>query len=171
MLGCLSGVAKRFKDDCPKALTVHCMAHSLNLCLQEVSSHCMCIKEALSITSELSSLIRASPKRLSIFKHIQADISPGNPQLKPLCPTRWTVRTSAIGSVLMKYEIICQELEVLSRHSSAESSRRALRSVALAKSFLIRHRSEESFSNLYKEAAEEAKELSTTDSTSSKICT
>lgn len=33
MLGYLTGVVKRFENECPKALTVHCMAHCLNLCL------------------------------------------------------------------------------------------------------------------------------------------
>ena len=66
MAGKLSGVAKRMLDDYPKAHFIHCMAHCLNLCLQDVSKNCTCIREALSLTSELSNVIRAS--RLKEYK-------------------------------------------------------------------------------------------------------
>ena len=35
MAGHLSGVAARIQQEEPKALFVHCFAHSVNLCLQE----------------------------------------------------------------------------------------------------------------------------------------
>ena len=100
MAGKLSGVAKRMLDDYPKAHFIHCMAHCLNLCLQDVSKNCTCIREALSLTSELSNVIRASPKRLALFERVQKEMAPGSPRLKPLCPTRWTVRTEAINALL-----------------------------------------------------------------------
>ena len=74
MSGHLNGVAVRIVKKSPKAHYVHCLAHSLNLCLQDCTQACHIIKEFLLLVSELSSLIRASPKRLA-----------------PLCPTRWTV--------------------------------------------------------------------------------
>jgi len=55
----LSGVAKRIVDEAPRAMFVLCMAHCLNLCLQECASICYCGREALALTSELASLIRA----------------------------------------------------------------------------------------------------------------
>ena len=72
MAGSLSGVAKRLRVDEPAALFVHCLAHSLNLCLQDCGRQCSVIREALDLTSGLATLIRASPKRglqfLSICK-------------------------------------------------------------------------------------------------------
>jgi len=62
MAGHLTGVAKRIQDDQSKALFVHCVAHCLNLCLQDCASKCCSVREALAITSELATLIRASPK-------------------------------------------------------------------------------------------------------------
>ena len=35
MQGRLSGAAARIRKDVPQALLVHCLAHSLNLCLQD----------------------------------------------------------------------------------------------------------------------------------------
>ena len=89
MSGCFQGVASHLKSEEPSALYVHCSAHCLNLCLQDCSSKCLCIRNALSLTTEVSNLIRNSPKRLANFKAIEESISPNAPNLKPLCPTRW----------------------------------------------------------------------------------
>ena len=62
-------------------------------------------------------IILASPKRLRIFKHLQEEFNVDAPGLKPLCPTRLTVRTSAINSILQNYDVICTELEQVSNES------------------------------------------------------
>ena len=42
---------------------------------------------------------------------MQSQLSQNSPNLKPLCPTRWTVRTGAINSVLLtNYEVLCDAL-------------------------------------------------------------
>ena len=117
MAGHISGVAKRIQDEEPRALFVHCMAHCLNLCLQECASSCQCVREALALTSELASLIHASPKRLGLFERIQSDLSPDSSGLKPLCPTRWTVRTAALNAVIKNYTVICCELDTIGRET------------------------------------------------------
>ena len=58
----------------------------------------------------MSQLIRFSPKRLSLFESLQSQLSVASPSLKPLCRTRWTVRTTAINAVLKNYEIFCDAL-------------------------------------------------------------
>ena len=40
-------------------------------------------------------------------------MTPGAPTLKPLCPTRWTVRTKAIDSVLRNYSVLLNELKIV----------------------------------------------------------
>ena len=71
MSGHLNGVAARIVKESPKAHYVHCLAHSLNLYLQDCARACQIIKESLLLVSKLSTLIRASPKRLALFKRIQ----------------------------------------------------------------------------------------------------
>ena len=136
MAGKLSGVAKRMLDDYPKAHFIHCMAHCLNLCLQDVSKNCTCIREALSLTSELSNVIRASPKRLALFERVQKEMAPGSPRLKPLCPTRWTVRTEAINALLKNYGVVCHELEQLTRETG-EVARKSCGLLALMDKFSV----------------------------------
>ena len=69
----VKGVAKRFKDDNPAVISVHCLAHCINRCLQKVTRNCKCIKEALNISMEAIQLqvIKLSPKRQVMFESIQ----------------------------------------------------------------------------------------------------
>ena len=79
-----------------------------------------------------------SPKRLAQFNHLKAHALPNSPSLKPLCPTRWTVRTAAINSVLQNYSILLEELEVISSDSTStsEASTKATGLIAVLAHFL-----------------------------------
>ena len=77
------------------------------------SSMVVCVRDSLGLVMELSQLIRFSPKRSSLFAALQAQVSPSAPTLKPLCPTRWTVRTRAIEAVLANYQLLLDALEVI----------------------------------------------------------
>ena len=111
MSGHTSGVATRIQECEPRALFVHCLAHCTNLCLQKVGSQVMCVYDSLNLVMKLSQLIRFSPKRSSLFTTLQAQVSSSAPTLKPLCPTRWTVRTRAIEAVLANYQLLLDALE------------------------------------------------------------
>lgn len=90
-----------------------CKNASLNLCLQDCGRNCAFIRDALTVASELPAIIHGSLKRLAQFKCLQEGFSKGLPELKPLCPTRWTVRTGAMHAVISNYSIIFLELEKL----------------------------------------------------------
>ena len=57
------------------------------------------------VAARIQRIEHFSPKRCTLFEAFQAEMTPGAPTLKPLCPTRWTVRTKAIDSVLRKYSV------------------------------------------------------------------
>ena len=86
---------------------MHCLAHSLNLCLQDVDRVCETIREGLHLVMELVQLIKWSPERSSLFEKLKGEMSPGAHDLRPLCPTRWTVRTG----VIQNYATLCQALD------------------------------------------------------------
>ena len=136
MSGHLSGVANHLKSEEPRAHYIHCVAHCLNLCLQDCAHCCPCIRDALALASEMARLIRASPKRLSQFRHLTEQLNPGSPGLKPLCPTRWTVRATAIDAILKNYSVLCEKLDCIAEETHGESSHKALGLVAL-KCFLL----------------------------------
>ena len=110
MSGHLSGVAARIEQDVPAAIFVHCFTHCTNLCLQSAGQQCVPIRDVLDLVIEISQLILNSPKRSSLFFMLQVQLSPGSKSLKPLCPTRWTVCTSAISAVLSNYTVLCTAL-------------------------------------------------------------
>ena len=181
MAGHLNGLAVRLQSEEHRMLHVHCMAHCLNLCLQDCSRNCCCVRDALDLTFELNTLICASPKRLALFQQLKNELSYTTPGLKPLCPTRWTVRTAALTAVIKNYAVICSELELISKDSCGEpslsylvfsateqlsrtlqnskiSAQEAYMAAAGAKRFLKRQRMESSSEYFYRTAVEESKD-------------
>lgn len=56
-------------------------------------------------------LIRYSPKRKLLFSEKLIEDNSPFTGIKPLCPTRWTVRTDAIEAVIKQYSIIMETLD------------------------------------------------------------
>lgn len=104
MSGTRNGVQALFKRESPHTLYVHCLAHCLNLCVKEVTRTCDIMRDTMSFVFELTQLIKMSPKRLSLFDSLRKEITLNTgeitPNLRMLCPTRWTVRHASIGSIL-----------------------------------------------------------------------
>ena len=125
MMGHLRGVATQIMTSEPTAIKVHCFAHCLNLCLQDVTRNCQPIKAALDLTTEISQLIMRSPKRSLVFDQCKNDLSPQHTGLRPLCPTRWTVRTCAIDAILKNYSALLEALEIINAESHDDYGRRA----------------------------------------------
>ncbi len=63
MSGVRNGIQALVKKDADQALYVHCLAHNLNLCVQEVSKKCDLVCNVMElIIYELVQLIKFSPK-------------------------------------------------------------------------------------------------------------
>ena len=132
--GHISGVGKRFQSENLAAVPVHCLAHCVNLCLQEVAQKVTCIKEGLNFAMEVIQLIKLSPKRQVIFENIQKQQDSHNSSIRSLCPTRWTVRTAAMQAIVTNYETLQSAMEV-SSHGTDDCSRRAGGTVAMMDKF------------------------------------
>ena len=124
-MGHLRGVATQLQNEQPSTIRVHCFAHSLHLCLQDVAKKCQPIRNALDNVMALSQFIRYSPKRSLVFQHCKDELSPEGTGLRPLCPTRWTVKTGAFDAVLKNYAAILQALQQISEQSHDDYGRRA----------------------------------------------
>ena len=112
MQGKRNGVATRIRQDVLQALPVHCLAHSLNLRLQEDRFLCSEMPWIPFMTSLSSLIIHLSAKLLSEKLHDHSGSCIG---LKPLCPTRWTVRAEAIDVVIKQYTIIIETLDEVNK--------------------------------------------------------
>lgn len=95
MAGRLNGVTAKITADYPAAMFIHCNNHCLQLCVQDAGSESNSVQEALNLCTSLYNLIKLSPKRLAVFEQIQQQHHGSYSSIKPLCPTRWTVRASA----------------------------------------------------------------------------
>ena len=112
--GYKTGVAKQILTINPRALPTHCLNHSLNLVLQEAGSVNTIVSGAFSVVQSVCSIVRASPKRLAIFKNIQsATGGAAGTSIKPLCETRWCCRTSSLSSIISNYEVLLNTLEAI----------------------------------------------------------
>ena len=82
----------------------HYGAHRGNLITQAVGTP-VAIKDELTLINEIGILFSGTIK----FRHIHSQIS--NEKIRPLCPTRLTIRKYAIFKVLNNYNDIIKSLE------------------------------------------------------------
>lgn len=117
MAGTLSGLQRRISDIQPKAVHMHCMNHCLSLSFQDAIAAISQCRDAMNQVKDLVNFVRESPKRLAWFTGFQ---STGAPALRPLCPTRWTMRVSSIESVCSNYNELLDFLQEMSDADRSE---------------------------------------------------
>ncbi|KAF3835667.1 hypothetical protein F7725_028225, partial [Dissostichus mawsoni] len=84
------------------------------------------VRDSMGLVHELEGFFNQSGKFKLIFQNIaKSEHGSTFTSLKPLCPTRWTVRTPAIRSVLKQYESVLMALEEMASCSSSETSAKA----------------------------------------------
>ena len=135
MSGRLNGVCQQILHENPKALYIHYFTHTLDLCIQDSSTICNPLNEALALTSEIATFICASP---AIFETLQKDFGMDNlVSIKPLCPTRWTICTAASKSILSNYSVISAEFERVSQGNYVEAAKKACGLLAMMDKFSV----------------------------------
>ena len=84
---------------------------------------------------EVIKLIKYSPKHQSIFETIKSQQnSSSTARIRTLCPTRWTVCSGAMQTIISNYEKLQDAMQV-SSHGSDDCSRRANGIMALMERF------------------------------------
>ena len=113
MSGIRSGVAQQIADIESRAIFTHCYGHALNLAVADTAKQSKVMSNALETTYEIIKLIKYSPKREAILKKIKTNLLDApTVGIRTLCPTRWTVRADALGSIISNYEVLqltCEE--------------------------------------------------------------
>ena len=105
MSGRRSGVAAQISAEEPRAIYTHCYGHALNLAAADTIKQNKLLRDALDITSEISKLLKYSPRRDSLLETLKQQLAPDVPGFRTLCPTRWTVKASSLDSVLKNYRV------------------------------------------------------------------
>ncbi|XP_072565314.1 zinc finger MYM-type protein 1-like [Paramormyrops kingsleyae] len=122
MAGKYTGAQAILRRQQPLALYVHCGAHCVNLITQAGCFASLLIRDCLSWVHQLGIIFGQSGKFRSIFENIAICEHAPLITLKPLCPTRWTVRNSAIIAVLQQYKRVLDSLEEMAKSSSKTAS-------------------------------------------------
>ena len=125
MSGIHSGVQAEIKRQQPLALYVHCGSHCVNLVTQAACQSSPLVRDALQWTHELGTLTNMSGKFKGIFSEVAAASEGPSTSLKPLCPTRWTVRGPAVRAVLSQYESVLTSLEEMGANSGTSTGAKA----------------------------------------------
>lgn len=111
MCGRHTGVATQILQKEPRALYIHCMAHSLNLAVQDTCRSIQIMSEVFDIVLELSKVFKYSAKKKAMLLKLKSELAPATPGIKPLCPTRWTVRAESLRSIILNYTVIMSVLQ------------------------------------------------------------
>ena len=91
------------------AIFIHCYGYSLQLAVGEAVNGNKNLKETLDTTSEISNLLKYSPKRDATFRKLKEQLVPTTPGLRTLCQTRWTVCAASLQIVVDNRKVL-QEL-------------------------------------------------------------
>lgn len=134
MSGSFSGVQARFLSEEPRAIYVHCLAHSLNLVVQDAMKQVRDVRDCLNTIRELILMVRSSPKRLAWFESLQGDDEEIS-TLRPFCPTRWCLRMVSLRTVLSNYDTLQQLLNELSENDQSETGAKANGFLAILQQF------------------------------------
>lgn len=105
-----------------RAQYIHCTAHVVNLVVHDVSENIPACRNFLTNIRDLVTLIRNSPKRLAWFQEFQDDNALS---LRPLCPTRWTLKMASLQSIASNYSVMLECMEDLSEKERGEAGGKA----------------------------------------------
>ena len=60
---------------------------------------------------EISKAIKNSTKMKAMLLSLKQELPPPSPPIRPLCPTRWTVRAESLSSIIANYEVLQELME------------------------------------------------------------
>lgn len=125
MSGKINGAQAKLREKQPLALYVHCGPHCVNLVTQAACTVSPLTSDALSWVHTLGCTLSQSGKYKCLFKDLATSEQGSFKTIKPLCPTRWTVRSPAIQTVLQQYEPVLGSLEEMSAGSGSDTATKA----------------------------------------------
>ena len=64
------------------------------------------MRDALDSSYELIKLVKKSLRRDAMLQKLKQQMPDDSPDIRVLCPTRWTVRAEALHSILANYEVL-----------------------------------------------------------------
>ena len=110
MSGAYKGAQALVRKHSPLALSVHCGAHCTNLVAQDSCDAFPVVSDILQNINALGVLLHQSGKAKRALKDVVASANPDTSieAIRPLCPTRWTVRVATLQTVMKQLGCILE---------------------------------------------------------------
>lgn len=108
-----AGVAVKMQEKQPKILNTHCHMHCVNLAVQETVSSVPIMRNFLQFVIDLINFFRESPKRCAIVRNVADSLKCAQSHIRPLCPTRFTVKYRAIESISKQLPVLQEALTTI----------------------------------------------------------
>lgn len=127
MAGKFNGVQAVIREQYPKAIYVHCAAHSLNLAISQ-ASEIQSVRNCLGTVGKMYDFFN-TPKRKSILTSIieNSETNPHARSLKRLCVTRWVAKYDSINDFIELVPYVYEALEdIYALNDSASTDARHL---------------------------------------------
>ena len=127
MAGTYRGCQAELKKHQPLARYIHCGAHITHLVTSKAIQEAPFMKDALDHLQELGRLFGVSGKFKNMYltKHDGDTDTPAPGSLKPICPTRWLTRLSAVTALLDNYSDVLDALQKASAEFGTNTGSRA----------------------------------------------
>ncbi|XP_046548889.1 zinc finger MYM-type protein 1-like [Haliotis rubra] len=141
--GHVNGVAVQLQREEPRAVHVHCLAHCINLALQEATRACKPLRDALDITIEVNKLIKYSPNE-NTYSRIFKKLHPLRSVLTWMC--------------LKLKELVAYDLCVQHVGHVETTAKDAQKGAEQELAYYDKLRSTDTFSEFYKSVVDEAED-------------
>ncbi len=127
MSGVYNGCQAIISEHQHLALYTHCGSHCTNLIAEKMCSVVPLVQNSMQIVKEIGAVFSASitcRATCSTIAH-SSDLTNMSTvkKIRPLCPTRWLVRVSAIRNILEQYAHILQTMEELAVSKQSVAAR------------------------------------------------
>lgn len=129
--GHISGLQTRISEVSETALFVHCVAHCLNLVVQDALTGITEIRNFIGTVQDMITFVKGSPRRLAIFSDTQATTQQEDfktskkstpASLLSYCPTRWCVRIKSLKRVKDNYVALMKFFHDMANDAMLDSS-------------------------------------------------
>lgn len=137
MSGKVQGVKSYIQTKHPKAIYVHCAAHSLNLAVS-TASDLKPIRNCLGIIEKIYTFFN-TPKRSAVMFHVidNENVDLKIKKLKRLCATRWIQRYDAVNDFCELLPYVMISLDKISEWRDSSGADASILKMAVDTEFLI----------------------------------
>jgi hypothetical protein len=108
--GQTKGVGIRLQEMERRIITSHCHMHCVNLAVQETVKEVPLLRNFMTLVGDLINFIRDSPKRLEIVQKVATSLECPQAHVRPLCPTRFTVKYRALEGMDKQLSVLKEAL-------------------------------------------------------------